>query len=239
VTGALAAVLLIATSAPVSASRAATGMAIALCGIMTAHALSNIFAARRRARLPAWPAAAGLLVLVLASVSAIGWLGSRSINERYIETRKTLATGQSIWGERMAVYRDTWDLASQKPFFGWGLDSYQAAFQLIRPRTIMAARAYEQSYATAHNDWLQSLAETGFAGTTLLVFSIVIPLSRLPRRLLSHPLVAYPLAALGLVLVYACIEFPFSNGAFVITFWILFFATLRHAELTAKISREP
>lgn len=229
--------LLIAATAPVSASRAATGMAAVLVVVVTAHALSRIASARRREQRSATPAIALLLTVVLAAVTAIGWLGLRPITQRFTETRRVIDQDKSIWGERAAVYRDTWELASRQPVFGWGLNSYSVAFQLIRPRPIQAHRLYESSYDTAHNDWLQSLAETGFTGTALLLAVIVIPLAGLPRRQLAHPLVAYPLAGLGLVLLYAWVEFPFSSGAVLVTFWLLFFTTLRHAELTDIASR--
>lgn len=231
-------VLVIAASGPVSASRAAAGMTAVLVVILTVHALFVISSARRRERRRVWPMVALVLALVGACAGAVTWLAARSINQRIHETRASLASGESLWGERMVLYRDTWELASRKPLFGWGLDSYEVAIQTIRPRAIQV-RYPENSYGTAHNDWLQSLAETGFVGTALLVAAFLLPLARVPRKLLLHPLVLYPFTSLGLVLLYAWIEFPFSNAAFVILFWILFFTTLRHAELTEKLTREP
>lgn len=234
---ALLGILLIAVTAPVSASRAATGMAAVLTIIATIHALLRIIAARRRSSRSAWPLISLVLAFVVAAAAAAGWLGFRSITERYTETRRVIDQNQSIWGARAELYRDTWELARQKPVFGWGLDSYSAAFQLIRPRPLQASRQYESSYGTAHNDWLQSIAETGFAGTILLLATFAVPLSRLPARQLRHPLTAYPVLGIGLILLYAGVEFPFSNGAVLITFWILLFTTIRHAQLTEFASR--
>jgi len=229
---AIVGILIIAASAPVSASRAATAMAALLVAGGTAHALVKIAAARRRESRSAAPAIALLLALVLAATTAVGWLSLRSINERYTETRAALADNRSIWSGRLELYHDTVDLFWKKPAFGWGLDSYGIAFQLIRPRPLQTYRQYESSYATAHNDWLQSLAETGVVGTLLLLLGIILPLTGLPLRQLAHPLTTYPVCGLVMVLLYALIEFPFSSGAFLITFWILFFTTLKHAKLT-------
>jgi len=234
---AVLAVLLIALTGPLSASRAATVMAALLLTIATAHALAKVIAARRSAGRAAWPAVALLLIFVSTSVSAAGWLSFRSLNERIVETRTLLEKNQSLLGARVELYRDTWELASRRPVFGWGLNSYDITFQLIRPRPLQASRQYESSYATAHNDWLQSLAETGFAGTILLVLTAALPLASLRSSQLRHPLVAYPLIGLGLILLYAGMEFPFSCGAFLITFWILFFTLVRHAELSAQAPR--
>lgn len=236
-TGALLGVLVIAATAPISASRAATGMAVVLLATAVAHAIVRIVISRRRHRLSVWPPLAILAAFVLAVTGAVGWLGFKSINERYTETRIALEKNHSIWTERAELYGDTWKLASQKPVFGWGLDSYGTAFQLIRPRSIQPRRQYEASYDTAHSDWLQSLAETGFAGTALLLLAVALPLATLPRNQLVHPLVAYPLAGLGLVLLYAWIEFPFSSAAVLIAFWTVFFSTLQFAKLTDHASR--
>jgi O-antigen ligase len=234
---ALLGVFLIAATAPVSASRAATGMAAALVIIAVTHALFRIITRRRRERRPFWQPVTAVILLLVVTTSAIGWLGYRAIGERITETRLALDQNESLWSSRVDLYRDTWTLAERKPLFGWGLNTYYAALQLVRPRPLQAHRQYESSYDTAHNDWLQSLAETGFAGTTLLVLTLALPLATLPRRQLGHPLIAYPLLGLGVVLLYATFEFPFHSGAVLFTFWTLLFTTVRLAMLTENESR--
>jgi O-antigen ligase len=231
---ALVGFLFIAISGPLSASRAATVMSALLVAVATGHALVRLSTALRHAHRPVWPAATTLLAVVALTITAVGWLGFRGISERYHQTQVALGQNQSLWGERLDVYADTAVLAQRQPLFGWGLNSYDIAFQLIRERPIAANRQYESSYATAHNDWLQSLAETGIVGTALLLLTLGVPLAGLTRRKLGHPLVAYPLLGLAIVLLYALIEFPFSCGAFLITFWVLFFTALRKAELTIE-----
>ncbi len=228
---ALLGVLLIAATAPISASRAATGMAAVLLTIATVHALATIARNRRRQHRSVWPPVALVLLLMLSATAAVGWLALNSIASRYTETREALAQNQSLWGARIELYQDTWELARQKPVFGWGLNSYGIAFQLERPRPLPEDRQYESSYVTAHNDWLQSVAETGFLGTALLVAMSALPLAALPRHSRGHPLVAYPLLGFGLVLLYAGIEFPFSNAAFLILFWTCLFAAVQYARL--------
>ena len=83
----------------------------------------------------------------------------------------------------------------------------------------------------AHSDWLQSVAETGFVGTILLMLMALIPLASVPWRALRHPLVAYPLLGCALIALYAWVEFPFANGAVLIAFWTLFFSAIRYAGL--------
>ncbi len=236
---ALVGFLFIAISGPLSASRAATVMSAFLVLVATGHALLRLASARRLAHRPLWPAATTLLAVVTLTVAAVAWLGFRGISERYHQTQIALDQNQSLWGERLAVYGDTAELARRQPVFGWGLNSYDIAFQLVRPRSLQANRQYENHYATAHNDWVESLAETGLVGTTLLLLTLAVPLARLTRRTLRHPLVAYPLLGLAIVLLYALVEFPFSSGAFLITFWVLFFTALRKAELIVDTPPPP
>jgi O-antigen ligase len=227
--------LLIAVTAPVSASRAATGMAGIVLAAVTAHALVRIIANRRTARRPVGPPVVALLILILAATAAVGWLAERSIHERFRETRQALEGNQSLLGARAELYRDTWELAMRKPVFGWGFESYGSAFALIRPRGVGLYDQHENSFTEAHSDWLQSVAETGFVGTTLAILCGLIPLLATGRKIFRSPLSAYPLFGCGLVALYAWFEFPLANGAVLIAFWILFFGALRYARLESQL----
>jgi O-antigen ligase len=174
-----------------------------------------------------WPPVAVILIVVTIAAGAIGWLAQRSIDERYVETRNALVGKQPLWEGRLELYRDTWTLAMRKPAFGWGLESFDSTFFLMRPRPLQANRQYESSYAEAHSDWLQSVAETGFVGTLLLVLMGLVPLLGALKRTAIAPLPAYLLLGCTLVSLYAAIEFPFANGAVVVSFWTIFFIGLR------------
>jgi O-antigen ligase len=227
-------VLVLATSAPVSASRAATAMAAFVFILVITHALGRIAAHRRSRRRPVWPPVVALLALSAITIGAVGWLAKRPINERYTETRLALDKKKSIVEDRLELYRDTWTLAMQKPAFGWGLQSYGTAFILIRPRPLEAKRQYEASYVEAHSDWLQSVAETGFVGTSLLLLMTFVPFASVPWRMLAHPLIGYPLLGCVIIAFYAWVEFPFANGAVLIAFWTVYFASIRYARLQAR-----
>lgn len=231
------AVLLIAASGPVSGSRAATIIVAFLLTVATIHALVRVILKRRSTGRSPWPPALCIAVLALLSISVIGWLSQRSLTERYTETRRALDAERSIFGGRAELYRDTWQLAQQEPLFGWGLDTYTVGLQTIRPVRINFRDRSENFYGTAHNDWLQSLAETGFIGTGLLLLTAALPLASLPRRMLFHPLVGYPLLGCAVVAAYALLEFPFANPAVLVSICILFFATIRQARLTDSASR--
>lgn len=223
----LLALLLLGATAPLSASRAATLLAALTMVIATVHALARIKSMRQAHGKSAGHPVAVILVVVTIAVGAIVWLAQRSIDERYVETRNVLVGKQPLWEGRLELYRDTWTLAMRKPVFGWGLESFDSTFFLIRPRPLQANRQYESSYAEAHSDWLQSVAETGFVGTLLLVLMGLVPLLGALKRAAIAPLPAYLLLGCTLVCLYAAIEFPFANGAVVVSFWTIFFICLR------------
>lgn len=235
----LVGVILMAASAPVSASRSGTIITALVIGVALIHCLASLMRARRERHQKIWPRVLLVLTLSCATTVAVGWLSYDSLGKRYTETRLAMDEKKSLLGGRMDLYRDTWALVMQKPAFGWGLDTYAVSFQLMRPVTVNLRDPSENFYATTHNDWLQSLAETGFVGTGLIVLMGAIPLASLSARRLAHPLTGYPMLGCALVLVYALVEFPFANSAVMITFWILLFTLLRHAELTAGKSRLP
>jgi O-antigen ligase len=231
-------VFALAVSAPVSASRAATAMTGVIVILMLAHAIGRIASHQRERGRTIWPPVLALLVFSAIATGAVGWLAYRSINERYTETRIAMDESQSLLDGRLDLYRDTWKLAMQKPSFGWGLESYDSAFLLIRPRPIAPWRQYEETYQEAHSDWIQSIAETGFVGTGLLLLMALIPVLTVPRRTLRHPLVAYPLVGCALIALYAWVEFPFAGAAVFISFWTVYFSAICYAQIEPVRSGE-
>jgi O-antigen ligase len=203
----------------------------------TIHALFIVTAARRAQHRSVWPPLLLIIILAATSTGAIGWLSYHSLSSRIAETRQALDQSESVFGGREALYRDTWTLAAKQPVFGWGLDTYAVGFQMIRPYTVNLRDRSENLFATAHSDWLQSLTETGFVGTTLVLLMVLLPLSTMPRRLWSHPLTCYPIFGCALVTAYAGVEFPFANAAVLISITTLFFTTLRLTQLTDHTSR--
>jgi O-antigen ligase len=134
-------------------------------------------------------------------------------------------------GSRAQLYADTWRMAAEKPWFGWGLGTYATVFQIFNQQ--VSVEGWVPFYAQAHSDWLQALAEVGVVGTALIVLMAAVPLALLRRlgRLGSVP--GYLLAGCGLLALYAVVEFPFANPAVMEAFWLCFFAALRYHKLTA------
>jgi len=221
--------LLMAMTPTIAGSRAGTAMVALLLAICVCHALLRLLRRRRAVGAPVAMPMTGLALCVALTAGGAIYLGRASLRERWSDTQGQWQAG--LVGERLKLYADTWQLAAAHPLFGWGLGSYDKALMLIRPRPLEANRQYEHSYVDAHSDWLQSLAEVGFAGTLLVGLCAFLPLRSLGARHLTHPLTGYLLAGCGLILVYAGVEFPFGNAAVVIAFWTCFFCAVQHSRL--------
>jgi O-antigen ligase len=140
-------------------------------------------------------------------------------------------------GGRATLYGDTWRMAQDKLWFGWGMASYPHVFTLYN--TQKSVDKLPVFYHDAHSDWLQAVAEHGLVGTALLALAGVLPLGSLRRRHFTSPLPAYLLGGCALVLLYAWIEFPFGNTAVVLAWWLCFFCGVHHARLQDREAPSP
>jgi len=221
------AVLLLAATAPLSASRSCTVLAAVLLGVALGHAI-------RRAGGRSQGAA---LLAAVAALAAAGWiahLGEKTITARWRLTAAQLdeMSRSETLNSRLQLYRDTWAMAAARPWTGWGLESYAHVFRLFNTQRAKEKLPGRPFYAEAHSDWLQALAEVGAIGTGLLVMLVVVPLRalRLGWRGWS-PGAVYPLAACLMIAAYAWVEFPFANPAVMLAFWLNYFLALRYADL--------
>ncbi|HTQ30173.1 MAG TPA: O-antigen ligase family protein [Opitutaceae bacterium] len=221
----------IALTAPLSESRSGTLLIVLLIAVMLGQMLWRWRQKRfASAAAFAWTAA-GVLAAAAVLALAVYQLDRSGLNVRAELTRRQIEAmrAEGGLGSRGALYRDTWRMACDQPWFGWGFDSYATVFQLYN--TQKSVDRLPVFYAQAHSDWLQSVAETGFAGTALVGLLGALPLLTLRRRHFFDPLVAYPLVGCSLVLLYAWIEFPFECPAVAAAFWVYFFLALGCARL--------
>lgn len=231
--------LLIFATGPISGSRAATAMAGLLFLTAIGQLLTELVQRRRVQRRSSLGPVALVGLGAAIVLAAVAWLATQSIRERAKDTREQLA-GPGLFASRLELYGQTWALFQQRPLFGWGLQSYGTAIQLTRPRPVDIRRQYEAGFVDAHSDWLQSLAETGVAGTACAVGMGALPvLASVRRRHLRQPLVTYPLLGCTLVALYAAVEFPFGNGAVFLAFWGCCFIAVRHCALADRESAAP
>ncbi|AOS45730.1 O-Antigen ligase [Lacunisphaera limnophila] len=242
-TGALALVIL-AISLPLSASRSCTVLGAALLLGALLHACARIIRDRRRGGQSTWLAVSALLLFTLLALGATGYLGRRVISERARLTDQQIrtASGLSEFGtyrdsyvaSRLRVYRDTWRMAQARPYTGWGLESYATVFRIYDSSYYTYRDRFRARFSEAHSDWLQSLAESGFVGTGLLVLLGLVPLIGPAWRKTGSPIPRYLLTGCGLLLVYAWVEFPFANPSVMTGFWISLYLGCRYAGLDQR-----
>ena len=241
---ALVAILLLAVSVPLSFSRSSTVLVLLLLAIAFTHWLRTL--GRRPAssafsapsgKFPLWPLAGSLIALGLAGYFAYD-LARPTIEHRMTITREQIADIQSRgnFGSRAILYRDTWAMACEKPWFGWGMGSYPTVFFSRNTQQISPIDGLPQYYHDAHSDWLQSLSEVGFVGTTLLGLCAIVPLWSSRRSLFRNPLSGYLLTGCGLIVLYAWLEFPFGNRAVICAWWTCFFSAVLYARLDRSSS---
>ncbi|HVU23839.1 MAG TPA: O-antigen ligase family protein [Opitutus sp.] len=227
VTGFLAAAIVL------SSSRSGTALVIVLLGVSFLHWIVSLVRTRRRDGRPVLlPVAGALLALAIAAWFA-GELARPEIARRLADTRGQVAEmrASGSFGVRTALYRDTWNMAREKLAFGWGMGSYPTVFYRRNTQQFSHLDGLPMYFHDAHSDWLQSLSEVGLVGTLLLGLCAGVPLFHRWRTLGRSPLTGYLLAACGLIVLYAWVEFPFGNRAVVIAWWLCFFCAVHYGRL--------
>lgn len=225
--------VLLAISVPLSTSRSCTVLTGLLLAGALAHLLLRVIRRRRESGESATAPVAGIILASILAVGVIGFLGRDVIAQRAQLTTEQLARLQQegTLTSRAVLYRDTWRMASEKPWFGWGLETYARVFRIFNTQRAAEVAFWIPFYAEAHNDWFQSLAETGFVGTGLLVLLGVVSLYGKVRRAAGSLLPRYLLTGCGLVLFYAWLEFPFANPAVMLLFASCWYLAVRYLDL--------
>ncbi len=135
----------------------------------------------------------------------IEWLGSAPLLERFVDL--TYEKDAPTWGDRLTVYRATWEMVKDFPLFGIGYEAFPVIFPRYQPEAIRLR------YLQAHNDFLQLLAETGWIGFILLIGGIVLLLADIIKRWqrrhdpFVQVMVPAGLAALGAIGLHSLVDF--------------------------------
>ena len=231
--GGLACVLLAAT-VPLSGSRSGTLLAALLLAAAFGHFLLRVIRKRRELHESVALPLAGLGLAAFLALGAVGWLADDVIRRRADLTREQIAQIQAApsAASRLVLYADTWRMAMEKPWFGWGLETYADVFRIYNSQR--SAEGWTPFYAEAHNDWFQSVAETGLAGTVLLLLLGLRPVLAAPWRHCASAIPRYLLGGTLLILLYAFVEFPLANPSVMTGVWLSLYAACRYATLEAS-----
>lgn len=230
------AIFLLALTVPLSGARACTFLTALLLAAALIQGLQRVISYQKdRGHSIVAP---GLLIVVIA-LAALGstyFLAREVIESRLADTHAQLSQAREAGGigGRGVLYRDTWRMAVDKPWFGWGLASYATVFRSYN--TQVGSEGLPQFYEYAHSDWLQLFAETGFIGVAFYLTFLLLVLQPLRRWHGHNALPAYLLNGCGLIMLYACIEFPFGNPAVTLLFWTCLMGSVRWIRLTGTVT---
>ncbi|TMI87008.1 MAG: tetratricopeptide repeat protein [Bacillati bacterium ANGP1] len=167
--GAVAALALQVAALPLTYSRGGyTGLAVFVlaCGIL-------LWPVRTRV----WP-----VLLVVVAVAGLMALSHPAVGLRAesltLDPADTAASRMFIWRTALRMWR-------AHPILGTGIGVFNAAYSAYRPLGVRATYAVLRIPGSAHNDYIQILAETGLAGAVLLVLASAAVLRALGRRYLT------------------------------------------------------
>ena len=236
--GGLIAVFFMAATIPLSGSRSCTLAMLALFGGALVHWTMRVVRQRRRLRESIVPPLAGVALALALAAAGVWFVARETILVRADLTRAQVG---AMWqqggiGSRAQLYGDTWHMARDRLWFGWGMESYPHVFGRFYNTQRSTIDRLPVFYRDAHSDWLQAFAEHGLVGSTLLALLALVPLWSLRRESVGSPVVQFLLAGCALLLLYAWIEFPFGNLAVVLTWWLCFFCAVQYARLQDRES---
>ncbi|MDO8541007.1 MAG: O-antigen ligase family protein [Opitutaceae bacterium] len=224
-------ILLLAATVPLSTSRSCSVLVALLLAAAFLNWIFELIRKRRHFHESIALPVAGAIAAALLLLAGVWFVARESIISRTAVTRNQIADMQARGsvGARSILYADTWQMAKDKLWFGWGMGSYPHVFTHYNSQT--SVDRLPVFYHDAHSDWLQALAEHGLVGTLLLGAMAIVPLLGIQRRYLTSAIPRYVLTGCGLLVLYAWIEFPFGNMAVVLFWWLGFFCSVQYARL--------
>jgi O-antigen ligase/tetratricopeptide (TPR) repeat protein len=165
------------------------------------------------------------LILAAAITMALFWIGAAGRAQADLRVEETISD-QNL-AERLTPALDSLPMVRDFPLFGVGLGCWSEIFpQYQRPP--WASRFWN----AAHDDYVQSAAETGLLGFGLLAWFFVLAGRRIYQRLsIPHaslqPLPIAVLAAAGMMAFHEFVDFPLQIPANALLLTILLALALR------------
>jgi len=178
----------------------------------------------------------GLLIVFIMAVGLALFIDSTPIPQRFDQTLQSLVnyiTGENLntsLGRRIEMWKVALMAFWEKPFLGWGFDSYQAVYNQYYLSQEAIKPAKGSGWGQPHNDYLLFLVETGAVGFSLLMVFLLYPLKVYIQALLiglkqhHHQLVFVSL--LGIVMLECLLEFMLSDRNLIFRHTLYFFVTV-------------
>src|SRR6185437_2474168 len=114
-------------------------------------------------------------IVLLAALLAVGWLGTNRILDRFSSHADELTANR-----RVTMLKGTWHVFLDHPLIGCGLGTLVAVYPRYEPH-------YDGKIVDhAHNDYVETLAETGIAGGICLLAFFLLWLRETRMRLVRE-----------------------------------------------------
>jgi O-antigen ligase len=215
-----------------SASRTAT----LLMGIIVLSVAGYYFWRKRQDKtdlmdnLSIWFPLGCVLIFILVAIYS---LDTGAIIDRLYQAAESAEVQGT--GIRRIASRATLDMAEDKLACGWGAGCYRYYFPVYQARYPELARDDGRGrrlyWEHAHDDYVETLAEVGLVGVSLLALLLGVSAWLMIRaRVWENPLALF--ATLGLVItaVHSAVDFNFQNPAILLTWCALVPAIILWAE---------
>lgn len=224
---------LILLTLPLPGSRAGTILGLGLLIIALFAAASRVFRdPQKSAAMRRW-GIVGIGIIAFGLISYTAWVGAKSIDTKIIgRTEQLWEREQSldfILGGRLEVASCTWTMGSVRPFWGWGLGSFEPVFQLFESQRVKEITQGRTHFDVAHCDWMQIPTEMGRI-TAVVMLGFILWLTYMILRW-GGTLAKWQLLGVWIILVLATGEFPLQNPAVLLLFCITFGTAYAQARL--------
>ncbi len=160
--------LLLATSIPLSTSRSCTVLAGLLLAGALIHLLLRVIRQRREHRQSAAAPAAAIVLAALLATGGVAYLPRTGCHRPAfpadLGATHTPRGGGHAYPRASCFIATTWHMSAEKPWLGWGLESYARVFRVFNTQRTTESVFWIPYYAEAHNDWLQSWPRLALSG---------------------------------------------------------------------------
>jgi len=173
--------------------------------------------------------AAGIGVFLLIVISLLAWVGGSELSHRIASVGAHSDLSSDV---RTNINRDGIRMILKRPVFGWGLGTFPVVYPQFRT-------FYTNFFVNeAHNDYLQLLIETGFAGFGIMVWLVVTIYTRALKKIknwsndVGGAVTLACLLGLSGILVHSAVDFNLQIPANAALFYV--FCTIAAAEPFAQ-----
>ncbi|MCK5161497.1 MAG: O-antigen ligase family protein [Candidatus Aureabacteria bacterium] len=147
-----------------------------------------------------------IMFLIVTAIFSLTYLREGSISRR-IDSISDVASGEATLETRLQIWNGTIEMIQSNPLTGTGIGTFVWGFSRYRPVGLNARAHY------AHNDYLHMAAEMGIFALPLMIFMLVIIISRGLTKGVFHPVVLGCAVGMLSLSLHGLVDFNFHIPA--------------------------